>query len=72
MFKGTALIFFEARKLLLEKLVVSHKLNVLHLECAAPTRTTLRPTPRPKTTQRPRQDRPLKKYRFFINMLIWR
>ena len=34
MFKGTALIFFEARKLLLEQLVIKHKLNVLHLECA--------------------------------------
>ena len=32
MFSRTALAFFEARKLLLEKLVLRHKLNVLHLD----------------------------------------
>ena len=32
MFGRTALAFFEARKLLLERLVVSHRLNVLHLD----------------------------------------
>lgn len=31
-FKRTALAFFEARKILLERLVVSHRLNVLHLD----------------------------------------
>ncbi len=32
MFNPTALAFFEARKLLLEKLVIAHRLNVLHLD----------------------------------------
>ncbi|KOO33156.1 hypothetical protein Ctob_011319 [Chrysochromulina tobinii] len=32
MFSKTALAFFEARKVLLEKLVVTHRLNVLHLD----------------------------------------
>ena len=32
MFSKTALAFFEARKLLLEQLVLRHKLNVLHLD----------------------------------------
>ena len=32
MFSRTALAFFEARKILLERLVVAHELNVLHLD----------------------------------------
>ena len=32
MFNKVALAFFEARKVLLERLVVKHRLNVLHLD----------------------------------------
>ena len=56
-FNPTALAFFEARKILLEKLVIRHHLNVLHLDADSLWFANPMPlfkTVRAETSQRPR------------------